>query len=55
MCTEGSSLVRVEVEEEEQNRGSNTTGRQVYPKTPRKPMLEHKIKWLGKANHLQLT
>lgn len=49
MCTEGSSLVRVEVEEEEQNRGSNTTGRQVYPKTPGKPMLEHKIKWLRKS------
>jgi hypothetical protein len=49
MFTKSSSLVRVEVEEEEQNRGSNTTGRQVDPKTPEKPMLEHKINWLRKS------
>jgi hypothetical protein len=38
--------MRVEVEEEEQDRSSNTTGRQIYPETPRKPTLEHSTKWL---------
>jgi hypothetical protein len=41
MFTERSSLMRVEVEEEEQNCGGNTTGWQVYPEAPMKSTLEH--------------
>jgi hypothetical protein len=36
MFTESSSLVRIEVKGEEQNRSGNAASRQVYPETPRR-------------------
>jgi hypothetical protein len=49
MFTEGSSLMRIEVEEEEQNRCRNAASRQVYPETPRKPELVYNMVWISSS------